>query len=115
MSAICPNYINSYWATEHGGIAWSRCYNNENQVLKADAHSWPLPWIDADVYTFDESSRPVDEDGIWQAGEAKVGERADVVLTAPYPYMFRFVWGDVANVLERNWTGDRHTMMQKYW
>jgi acrylyl-CoA reductase (NADPH)/3-hydroxypropionyl-CoA dehydratase/3-hydroxypropionyl-CoA synthetase len=116
MEAICKNYINSYWATEHGGIAWSRRYNDDKQVLKADTHSWPLPWLDADIYAYDESSRPTDENaGVWKATQADVGERAEVVLTAPYPYMFRYVWGDVENFGKPGWAGDRATMTKKYW
>lgn len=115
MEAICKNYINSYWATEHGGIAWSREYDNEKQVLKADTRSWPLPWLNADVYAFDETSRPSDETGVWKAAVAEVGERAEVVLTAPYPYMFRYVWGDVENFGKPEWTGDRSIMTKKYW
>eukprot|EP00929_Paragymnodinium_shiwhaense_P112535 TRINITY_DN80793_c0_g1_i1.p1 TRINITY_DN80793_c0_g1~~TRINITY_DN80793_c0_g1_i1.p1 ORF type:complete len:805 (+),score=191.22 TRINITY_DN80793_c0_g1_i1:84-2498(+) len=115
MDSICRNYINSYWATEHGGIAWSRRYHEVNQRLKADTHSWPLPWLDADVYAFDESSRPSALDGCWKARHAAVGEQAEVVLTAPYPYQFRFVWGDSANLMKPGWTGDRTIMLKKYW
>jgi len=104
-----------YWATEHGGIAWSRRYNDTKQPLQADTHSWPMPWLDCDVYIFDETSRPKDENGIWKARRAECGDRAEVVLTSPYPYMFRYVWGDVANFGKPGWTGDRSTMLRKYW
>ena len=38
---LTPNYINSYWATEHGGIVWSRCHDNVDQQLptRAVGHS----------------------------------------------------------------------------
>ena len=42
---LTPNYINSYWATEHGGIVWSRCDGHANQPIRPDSRSWPLPWI----------------------------------------------------------------------
>ena len=42
---LTPNYINSYWATEHGGMVWSRCFGNADQPVQADTRSWPLPWI----------------------------------------------------------------------
>mmetsp|Transcript_104786 Transcript_104786/g.337870 ORF Transcript_104786/g.337870 Transcript_104786/m.337870 type:complete len:790 (-) Transcript_104786:233-2602(-) len=115
MSAVCKMYINSYWATEHGGIAWSRRFNNPEQPLKADAHSWPLPWVEADVYAYDETSKPSEEGGTWKARPAACGERGDVVCTSPYPYMFRFVWGDVENFGKPGWTGDRSAMLAKYW
>jgi acrylyl-CoA reductase (NADPH)/3-hydroxypropionyl-CoA dehydratase/3-hydroxypropionyl-CoA synthetase len=111
MSAICTNYINSYWATEHGGIVWSRKYNEAKQPLKADAHCWPLPWVDADVWVFDGET----QSGIWKAHPAAVGERAEVVCTTPYPYMFRYVWGDVDNFGKPEWVGDRSVMLKKYW
>merc|ERR1712232_1030046 len=115
--AICKNYINSYWATEYGGIVWSRRYNDSKQPLKADTRSWPMPWLDADVYAFDEKTKPTSEDGtgVWQAKIAEIGERAEVVLSAPYPYMFRYVWGDIENFGKDGWTGDRITMTKKYW
>merc|ERR1712060_114569 len=69
----------------------------------------------ADVFVFDETSRPSVEGGLWKARPAEIGERADVVCTAPYPYMFRYVWGDVENFGKPGWTGDRSTMLSKYW
>lgn len=115
MDAVCKMYINSYWATEHGGIAWSRRFNTPDQPLKANAHSWPLPWVDADVYVYDETTKPAEAGGTWTARVAESGERADVVCTNPYPYMFRYVWGDVDNFGQKGWTGDRATMLAKYW
>jgi len=115
MDAVCKMYINSYWATEHGGMAWSRRFNSPDQPLKANARSWPLPWVDADVYVYDETAKPTEVGGTWKARVAECGERADVVCTNPYPYMFRYVWGDVENFGQKSWTGDRTTMLSKYW
>lgn len=114
MEAICKNYINSYWATEHGGIVWSRLYNDSAQPLKADTRSWPMPWIDASIYVFG-AEEEGGEDAMWSASTAEAGQRAEVVLTAPYPYMFRHVWGDAMNFGRPGWTGDRSTMLRKYW
>jgi acrylyl-CoA reductase (NADPH)/3-hydroxypropionyl-CoA dehydratase/3-hydroxypropionyl-CoA synthetase len=111
MDAVCKNYINSYWATEHGGIVWSRRYNDASQPLKANAHSWPMPWVDADVWLFDGQT----EGGVWKARQAQVGERGEVVCMAPYPYMFRYVWGDLDNFGQPGWVGDRSIMLKKYW
>lgn len=74
-----------------------------------------MPWIDSDVYAYDESSRPAEAGGLWKAKKAPVGEKADVVCTAPYPYMFRYCWGDVDNFGKPGWTGDRNIMLTKYW
>ncbi|MEE4359916.1 MAG: AMP-binding protein [Pseudomonadales bacterium] len=48
MDRICDHYVNSYWATEHGGIVFS-CPWGGFKALAADAKTWPLPWIDAEV------------------------------------------------------------------
>ena len=50
MQHVVPQYINSYWATEHGGIAWTHFYGNRDFPLKPDAHAYPLPWIVGDVW-----------------------------------------------------------------
>jgi len=115
MKSICENYINSYWATEHGGIAFSRIFNDAGQPLKANAHTWALPWVAADVYQYDETSKPASGTGIWKAKRAAVEEQGEIVCTAPYPYMFRCVFGDVANLGKPGWTGDRDAMLAKYW
>ena len=77
MRHLTPNYINSYWATEHGGIVWSRCHGNDDQPLQPDARCWPLPWIDAAVLVADGEG--------WR--EAAAGEKGEVVIRRPYPYM----------------------------
>jgi acrylyl-CoA reductase (NADPH)/3-hydroxypropionyl-CoA dehydratase/3-hydroxypropionyl-CoA synthetase len=48
MDRVCPRYLNSYWATEHGGIVFS-CPWGDIKPLAADAKTWPLPWIAAEV------------------------------------------------------------------
>lgn len=106
QSAICRRYVNSYWATEHGGIAWSV---GASQASKADAHTWPLPWVCADVYVL----AGLDRDGKVRA--AGSGEAGDVVCTRPFPHMFRCIWGDVENFGNAGWTGDRAAMLRKSW
>ena len=49
MAEITPWYINSYWATEHGGIAWTQFYGAADFPLRPDAHTWALPWIVGEV------------------------------------------------------------------
>ena len=41
VQRLTPNYINSYWATEHGGIVWGRCHGNADQPLRADTRWAP--------------------------------------------------------------------------
>ena len=76
MRHVTPNYINSYWATEHGGIVWSRCHGNESQPLRPDTRTWPLPWIAGDVL--------VRSDDGWRVAAA--GEQGEVVIRRRYPY-----------------------------
>lgn len=79
MTHICPHYINSYWATEHGGIVFS-CPAGGYKDLQANAKTWALPWIQADVRVADDSA----EGHGWRA--ADVGEKGELVITQPYPY-----------------------------
>ncbi|MFX8343300.1 hypothetical protein ABTL58_19545, partial [Acinetobacter baumannii] len=58
MAHVTPRYINSYWATEHGGIAWTHFHGNADFPLRADAHAYPLPWIVGEVWVEDENAAP---------------------------------------------------------
>ena len=111
MDLMTPQYINSYWATEHGGIAFTHFFGNADYPLRADAHTWALPWIMADVR--------VGERNDWRRTED--GEKGEIVITAPYPYLARTVWGDDANFRVENgtvvghWRGDAERWQQTYW
>jgi acrylyl-CoA reductase (NADPH)/3-hydroxypropionyl-CoA dehydratase/3-hydroxypropionyl-CoA synthetase len=94
MEAVTPWYINSYWATEHGGIVWTHFYGNGDFPLRADAHTYPLPWVIGDVWIPD--SEP-DASGRVLAKPAAVGEKGEIVIAAPYPYLCRTIWGDAEN------------------
>ncbi|MGY6552746.1 MAG: AMP-binding protein [Erythrobacter sp.] len=131
MEHVTPRYINSYWATEHGGIAWTHFYGNADFPLKADAHSFPLPWIVGDVWVEDadapENSAGADapftrssEGGVnWR--RAAMGEKGEIVITAPYPYLARTIWGDAENFRVDNgrvlgaWKGDAARWEEGYW
>ena len=141
MKEITPDYINSYWATEHGGIAWTHFYGNADFPLKPDAHAWALPWIVGDVWVEDEAAsngrhpgegrdpatgndgtarkmgpglRRDDSSGLtWRPAEP--GERGEIVIAAPYPYLARTVWGDAEHFGEPGWNGDAARYADSYW
>ncbi len=128
MQNVTPQYINSYWATEHGGIAWTHFYGNADFPLAADARTFPLPWIVGDVWLEDEAG---DRDAIAPfarlAGEgvnwrrAAAGEKGEIVIAAPYPYLARTVWGDPGNFnvtdghVDAAWKGDGERWDAGYW
>ena len=133
MREITPWYANSYWATEHGGIAWTHFYGNTDFPLKANAHAYPLPWIFGDVWVDDKNDERGDrpaaptlpfarggKDGVnWRA--AGLDEKGEIVITAPYPYLARTIWGDedqfVVNgaKVEPCWRGDAERYADTYW
>jgi len=133
MDLMTPNYINSYWATEHGGMVWTHFYGNADFPLHADAHTYPLPWIAGDVWIEDAAvdgttaaprARSVAEGGVaWRPAE--VGEKGEIVIAAPYPYLARTVWGDAANFrveplahgvrVQPGWRGDGARWLGTYW
>lgn len=127
MEHVTPVYINSYWATEHGGIAWTHFYGNQDFPLRPDAHAYPLPWIVGDVWVEDAQARPAPapfgrdgEDGApWR--QAAGGEKGEIVIAAPYPYLARTIWGDVAGFQVEHgrvigtWRGDAARWENGYW
>ncbi len=118
MELVTRWYINSYWATEHGGIVWTHLYGNSDFPLRADAHTYPLPWISGDVWVAD--SEP-DEEGRVIARPAQFGEKGEIVIAAPYPYLCRTIWGDAMNFrvegrrVVRGWRGDFERYRRTYW
>ncbi len=127
MAHVVPQYINSYWATEHGGIAWTHFYGNDDFPLRPDAHAYPLPWIVGDVWVEDADAAPgealftrADADGVsWR--KAEMQEKGEIVIAAPYPYLARTVWGDVENFRVEDgrvvgeWRGDAARWTDGYW
>ena len=98
MDNICQNYINSYWATEHGGIVFS-CPAGGYKALAGNAKTWPLPWVQAEVRI------ALEEGGSdWRAAE--IGEKGELVITQPYPYLAHTLWGDKDNFGADGWCGD---------
>ena len=127
MQHVVPQYINSYWATEHGGIAWTHFYGNADFPLRPDAHTYPLPWIVGDVWVEEVDAASgealfarADEGGVpWR--RAEMGEKGEIVIAAPYPYLARTIWGDVGNFHVENgsvqpgWQGDASRWVDGYW
>ncbi|MEM9899267.1 MAG: AMP-binding protein, partial [Pseudomonadota bacterium] len=135
MKEITPFYMNSYWATEHGGMVWTHFADNDEFPLTANAHAYPLPWVFGDIWVDDGSTpegdapqssvapvlfhRP-DDDGT-KHRSAYNGEKGEIVITAPYPYLARTVWGDVENFEMTttgpvvSWSGDTDRYANTYW
>lgn len=109
MDLLTPQYVNSYWATEHGGIVWTHFYGNEDFPLRPDAHTYPLPWIFGDVWVQEENSA-----GEVRARIATDGEKGELVITQPYPYLARCIWGDAEAFGSPNWKGDINRFQATY-
>ncbi|MGA0083821.1 MAG: AMP-binding protein [Steroidobacteraceae bacterium] len=118
MKWVTPWYINSYWATEHGGIVWTHFFGNHDFPLRPDAHTYPLPWVQGDVWVAD--SEP-DESGSVTARVAADGEKGEIIIEAPYPYLCRTIWGDTDNFrvdgnrITAAWRGDIERYTNTYW
>jgi len=110
MERICPRYINSYWATEHGGMVFS-CPWGDLKDLKPDARTWPLPWIQAEVRIATETDEAGRATG-WRRAEP--GEKGELVLTQPYPYLARTIWGDAEKLGTDEWRGDIERFAEVY-
>ncbi|MEM1412872.1 MAG: AMP-binding protein, partial [Pseudomonadota bacterium] len=102
MDRVCDHYINSYWATEHGGIVFT-CPWGGFKPLAADAKTWPLPWIEAEVRIAEDSSASGSATAWRRATE---GEKGELVITRPYPYLARTIWGDAERLGTDEWRGD---------
>ena len=97
---ITPAFINSYWATEHGGMVFSRDVSSTpaaktigGVAISPDARAWPLPWVSV----------------------ALNEETSDVVITGPYPSLALTVFGRPNEVNEPGWKGDIEKYKASYW
>ena len=50
MAVLTPNYINSYWASEHGCIILGTTYGNRDQPNDGMATMHAMPWVNAEVW-----------------------------------------------------------------
>ncbi|QLC26510.1 AMP-binding protein [Parasphingopyxis algicola] len=134
MEHVAERYINSYWATEHGGIVWTHFHGNDDFPLRADAHTYPLPWILGDVWIEDTDGRgdsdavPLprnDEDGGVAWRRADIGEKGEIIIRLPYPYLARTIWGDAEGFtvetdgrtarVAPTWRGNADRYADTYW
>ncbi|MEQ8405944.1 MAG: AMP-binding protein [Oceanicaulis sp.] len=131
MEHVTERYINSYWATEHGGIVWTHFQGNDDFELRPDAHTYPLPWIEGDVWVEDaEAGSGAPPLARSEAGgvpwrRAEEGEKGEIVIAAPYPYLARTIWGDPERFeleasgpglsVRRDWRGDAERYADTYW
>jgi 3-hydroxypropionyl-CoA synthetase (EC 6.2.1.-)/3-hydroxypropionyl-CoA dehydratase (EC 4.2.1.-)/acrylyl-CoA reductase (NADPH) (EC 1.3.1.-) len=115
MKIMTRQYINSYWATEHGGMVWTHFYGNPDFPLKPDTHTYPLPWIFGDVWV----SQGTDKQGRQIYRSADFEEKGEIVITKPYPYLARTIWGDADDFLKKfeqgKWMGDFERYKKTYW
>jgi acrylyl-CoA reductase (NADPH)/3-hydroxypropionyl-CoA dehydratase/3-hydroxypropionyl-CoA synthetase len=113
MAEVCPWYINSYWATEHGGIVWTHFYGNDDFELRPDAHTYPCPWVFGDVWVEEEEH---EGGSTWRRADPE--ERGEIIIREPYPYLMRTVWGDNEGFDPENpadWQGNRERFEDTYW
>jgi acrylyl-CoA reductase (NADPH)/3-hydroxypropionyl-CoA dehydratase/3-hydroxypropionyl-CoA synthetase len=133
MEHVTARYINSYWATEHGGIVWTHFAGASDFALKPDAHTYPLPWIIGDVWVEDAAGGAGGDVAYARDGaaggapwrRAEDGEKGEIVIALPYPYLTRTIWGDVARFtvvqdantarIAAGWKGDRERYADTYW
>ncbi|MEM1134026.1 MAG: AMP-binding protein [Pseudomonadota bacterium] len=136
MEHVTPRYINSYWATEHGGMVWSHFQGASDFTLEANAHTYPFPWIAGDVWVEDaDANVTLDgtaatytrsaEDGGAGWRQAENGEKGEIMIAQPYPYLTRTIWGDAGRFevevsgntarLTTHWRGDTKRYADTYW
>ena len=105
-ATVAAQYLNSYWGTEHGGIILS-CPLQEPIIL--DARTYTMPWIFAEVWV------PVDDaDTLSTPRVAQPDEPGEIVITKPYPYLARTLWGDREHFGSAEWVGDLDRFSSTY-
>ena len=110
MESMTSQYINSYWGTEHGGIVLSCPFESEFQLLTPDARTYALPWIFAEVWV------PSDTENNSNSSHriALPHETGELVITKPYPYLARTLWGEQETFNSPGWQGDLHRFREHY-
>lgn len=126
MATLTPNYINSYWASEHGCIIMgSSSYGNVDQKVRGDSAMFAMPWVNAAVWLpvgdklDDGRMRFTQVDPLGVDEQTSLGDgdklKGRLVVTRPWPSMARTVWGDSAQAGSSGWVGDLDTFRDHYW
>ena len=106
---ICKHYCNSYWASEHGAIVFSRKFLCHGAPPPADARCEPVPWVNARVMIADNDGKLQDVDE---------GERGEIVLgmRCPFPSLARTIWGDKGQFDQGSpkWRGNLNAFTNTY-
>ena len=115
--AICPNFINSYWSTEHGAICLSQPYGNKDEPLRRDAHMSPMPWVEAAVWLPLEQKLPYKYRVATPVSSELGGasEKGRLVVTQPWPAMAKTIWGNADDFGADEWVGDLKQFDAVYW
>jgi len=113
MELLTSNYINSYWATEHGGIVLTHFFGNNDFKLLANAHTFPLPWVYSEVWV-PEKEFEINGKARYEYRVANIEEKGEIVITSPYPYLARTLWGDAEHVGEETWRGNLQRFKRVY-
>lgn len=98
---VTPRYINSYWATEHGAIVLSV---PPTTSVVPDTKTYALPYIEAWVGS--------ENEGVIEPVPS--GTKGDLILSRPFPSLFRYVWGDVTHFGQPSWRGDQNRYQTTY-
>ena len=113
-STICPAFVNSYWATEHGSIVLTRNPNFSIETFVPDTKCWPVPWVHAAPCTL---SLARDVEMNVTDGDGHLSPRSslqNIVLTRPYAGLARTLWGDVHHYHSEVWQGDLESFARSY-
>jgi len=113
-SAICPAFVNSYWATEHGSIVLTRNADFNLETFVPDTKCWPVPWVRAGPCALGRSLG-CDVDTIDRDTDCgKENLLQNIVLTRPYAGLARTLWGNVEQYHTKDWHGDLESFARSY-
>mmetsp|Transcript_10209 Transcript_10209/g.33629 ORF Transcript_10209/g.33629 Transcript_10209/m.33629 type:complete len:1263 (-) Transcript_10209:2345-6133(-) len=110
-STICPAFVNSYWATEHGSIVLTRSPEFNMETFRADTKCWPVPWVCAApcVLDWSELAMSASDDN-----DSARNYLQNIILTRPYAGLARTLWGNVQHYHDEGWRGDLDSFTRSY-
>jgi acrylyl-CoA reductase (NADPH)/3-hydroxypropionyl-CoA dehydratase/3-hydroxypropionyl-CoA synthetase len=116
MSTLCPNYINTYWSSEHGSIVLGHAFGDADHAVTGNARMFAMPWVDAEVWV---PTSDANEDGRMRycqmVPEAQGSDKGRLVIRTPWPSMARTMWGDAEAVGAPSWVGNLEGFRERYW